>query len=376
MNIVFFSTYYTPYTSGLTTYAHTLLEHLSHHHHITILTFRHNPSVSPTEIQFNQKIIRMPYFFKISKGFISPQSLYYFWKYVIQADVILLNLPNFEGFPLAILSRLLGKKVTSIFHCRVFLPPGPLNRIISTALDASVFLQMALSHHIIIYTKDYFNSLTWEKRFTHKTIEIPPPVKKLPVDTNYLKKLKQTVPTPHIIGFAGRISQEKGLEYLIQAITLLPHPSQYTLLLAGPYGQDVVGEQSYVNKIETLLKTHNLNHNFLGKLTGGKLGAFYKAIDVLVLPSINQTEAYGMVQIDAMLQGTPVIASDLPGVRIPVTKSGLGLIVPITKPQKIAVAITTIIPNKHQYIHTSNQEFSFYFDYVTILQSLERAIIN
>ena len=47
------------------------------------------------------------------------------------------------------------------------------------------------------------------------------------------------------------------------------------------------------------------------------MSSFYKSIDLLVLPSINQTEAFGMVQAEA-IAGTPVIAGNLPGVRIPI----------------------------------------------------------
>ena len=54
------------------------------------------------------------------------------------------------------------------------------------------------------------------------------------------------------------------------------------------------------------------------------MGSFYTCIDVLVVPSINSTEAFGLVQVEAMMMGVPVVASDLPGVRVPVQKQGWG----------------------------------------------------
>jgi glycosyltransferase involved in cell wall biosynthesis len=55
---------------------------------------------------------------------------------------------------------------------------------------------------------------------------------------------------------------------------------------------------------------------FLGKLNENELIANYQNAKVLVLPSINNNEAFGIVLIEAMACGTPVIASNLPGVRL------------------------------------------------------------
>ncbi len=57
------------------------------------------------------KIIRIPYWFKISKGFISPQSIVYFIKYVKNCDLVLLNIPNFEGGLLALIPEIYQKRI-------------------------------------------------------------------------------------------------------------------------------------------------------------------------------------------------------------------------------------------------------------------------
>ena len=58
--------------------------------------------------------------------------------------------------------------------------------------------------------------------------------------------------------------------------------------------------------------------------------------------SLNATESYGIVQIEAMTQGTPVVASDLPGVRQPVLQTGLGKIMPIKDSDAIAKALDEV----------------------------------
>jgi glycogen synthase len=56
------------------------------------------------------------------------------------------------------------------------------------------------------------------------------------------------------------------------------------------------------------------------------MSALYPNLDVLTVPSLNSTEAFGLVQIEAMMNGVPCVASALPGVRQPVSMHGMGRI--------------------------------------------------
>jgi glycosyltransferase involved in cell wall biosynthesis len=171
---------------------------------------------------------------------------------------------------------------------------------------------------------------------------ILPPVNKLSANQQFLNKLQNMKKDYYWIGFAGRIAREKGLEYLIEAVTQLDNPQKYQLVFAGPEEKNVVGESLYFQHITRLLKTNKIKYLFLGQLHQGKLGAFFKSIDILALTSINQTEAFGMVQVEAMLLGTPVVASDLPGVRVPIQKTGMGIIIPPKDSFAISQAINKI----------------------------------
>ncbi len=77
--------------------------------------------------------------------------------------------------------------------------------------------------------------------------------------------------------------------------------------------------------------------------------AFYDRCDVTVLPCINNTETFGLVQIESMLRGTPVVASDLPGVRQPVTTTGMGRITPIGDSFAIADAIIDVVDHAGKF---------------------------
>ena len=361
MRILFFSSYFYPYTSGITTYPLKLLTYLSKKHEITVLTFKHDNKLSDKEIVNQIKIVRLPYWFKISKGFISPQSVIYFIKYVKNCDLLILNIPNFEGILLALFSKLFRIKIISIFHCLVFPDRSLFLKIITFFLNMSIYLQLSFSQMIIGYTQDYVNS-TWVGRIFKKKIKIVLP----PIEIHHSKQIKTRLIASLqnkdiIIGYAGRVASEKGLEILIDAINIIRHsdplrqnyseacPSRIKLVIAGPYGKIVVGEMQYYQKIVKLLKTSQVTYELLGNLEGYNLVNFYKLISILVLPSINQTEAFGMVQVEAMLYGTPVVASDLPGVRVPIQLTKMGIITPPKDSMAIAEAITTIINNRSQY---------------------------
>jgi glycosyltransferase involved in cell wall biosynthesis len=83
----------------------------------------------------------------------------------------------------------------------------------------------------------------------------------------------------------------------------------------------------------------------IGYLNFDDLVAFYNLIDVLVLPSIDPLEAFGMVQVEAMLCGTPVVASDMPGVREVVRKTGYGRLARAHEPQDIADKVIDVLDN-------------------------------
>jgi glycosyltransferase involved in cell wall biosynthesis len=70
---------------------------------------------------------------------------------------------------------------------------------------------------------------------------------------------------------------------------------------------------------------------------------------VVVLPSLNRTESFGMVQVEAMICGTPVIASDLPGVRVPILQTGSGLLVEPADTEALTSSLIKILQDPQEY---------------------------
>jgi glycosyltransferase involved in cell wall biosynthesis len=100
----------------------------------------------------------------------------------------------------------------------------------------------------------------------------------------------------------------------------------------------------------TIRKYQQQGHwHLLGVLSPEEMAAFYPNLDVLVVPSLNSTEAFGLVQIEAMMNGTPCVASALPGVRQPVLTTGMGKVVPIGDANALASAILDILDRPAEY---------------------------
>src|SRR3989344_2059417 len=335
MRVLFSITYYTPYVSGLTIYVKRLAEELvKRGHECTVLCMRHDNNLADSETINGVRIVRANPLFRISKGFISWEWVVKSWLLTKSADVTIVNLPQAEGWMPAMMTR---NKVVAIYHCEIDLP----NRFIQAVLEGLNWLTLAVADKVITYTEDYGKHSRLLKRFLNKTKYIYPPIP-IPKTTDLgIKKPKGET----WIGVAARLAQEKGIEYLIGALPLLKNCK---IVVAGPV--EPVGEEEYKNRIMKLVEKHKDRVRFLGTIDPEKMGGFYKLIDVLVLPSVNSTEAFGMVQVEAMMMGVPVVATDLPGVRIPIEKTGMGILAPIKNSQKLTSAIVEVLHHRNKYI--------------------------
>lgn len=348
--VLFFSPYFFPYTSGITTYPLHLFQQLQKDFSITVLTFPHEKGLAEKEKLDTITIKRMSYLFKITKGYISPQSFMHFWNYVKKSDMVILNIPNVEGLPLAILAKLMKKPVIAIYHCEIHPTTSLLSRLLSGIVKLAVNGQLTLATRIVGYTQEYLEKTGVAQKYGEKVQVVLPPIPKVQVDEKTLADFKKEKGKKIWIGYAGRIAREKGIEYLIEALKKTQlNPENVELHFAGPFGKQVAGEESYYNEILEMLIESGFSYTFHGNLSGPKLGAFYKILDVMVLPSVNSTEAFGMVQAEAMSVGTPVIASDLPGVRVPIHLTNMGIVVKPQNTNHLSTAIQLIIKKKGNY---------------------------
>jgi len=349
--LLFTATYAQPYLSGITDYIAKVTEYLTKFHQVSLLVFQHQSQLPNHETRHQVQIHRLKPQLKLSKGLINWAYPLEAWRAVAAHDQILINLPQVESIWVALAAKLLGKKLAVIYHCELVFETGWGNQILAMVANILASWVGFLADTIIVYTQDYADHSPILKPYSQKIQAVLPPVDLIPFDRTLNQKFKTLIGeiTP-IIGFSGRISREKGLKYLLPALVKLRQKyPQIQLFLAGPFGSEVVGEENYFAKLQNQIAIDHLPVTFLGRLTKAELGAFYRHLDLLILPSTNRTEAFGLVQAEALLIGTPVITTDLPGVRMAVKLTGGGVVVPIKDSIELVRAVTQILQHPTEF---------------------------
>lgn len=355
MKILTVLTYYRPHTSGLTIYAERLARAFARRgHQVTVLTMQYDPSLSREEVIDGVKIIRVPVAARISKGVVAPAFGWVATKLVAQHDVVQLHLPQFDAPGVALRGRLFGKPAVLTYHCDLLLPPGFFNRFVNFVVNLMNNAAGIFSNHIVTYTQDYADNSPYLSRYASKLTPILPPVEMpspLPGAVEAFATEHRIRERKPVIGMVTRFASEKGVEVLLDALpTILQKYPKAQVLYAGQH-QNVMGEQAYFDRLIPKIREYESTGHwkFLGNLDPIQLAALYPNLDVLTVPSLNSTEAFGLVQIEAMLNGVPCVPSALPGVRQPVTMHGMGRVARIGDAADLAESILTVLNEPQKF---------------------------
>ena len=355
MKILTVLTYYRPHTSGLTIYAERLARAFAQRgHQVTVMTTQYDPSLALEEMMDGVKVIRVPVAARVSKGVIAPTFGWVATKLVAQHDVVQMHLPQFDAPGVAFRARLFGKPAVLTYHCDLFLTRTWFNRLVNFVVDFQNNMAGRLANHIVTYTQDYADNSPYLSRYASKLTPILPPVE-LPIPTP--EAISAFAREHHIderrpvIGMAARLAAEKGVEVLLDALpAILKKYPRAQVLFAGTY-QNVMGEQAYSDRLMPRIHEYEQQGHwtFLGNLDPIQMAAFYPNLDVLTVPSLNSTEAFGLVQIEAMMNGVPSVPSALPGVRRPVQMHGMGVVSQIGDSASLAESILGVLDDPQKY---------------------------
>ena len=354
LRILIVLTYYRPHTSGLTIYVERMARGLAARgHQVTVLTSRFDRACPLETIEDGVRVVRAPVLFRVSKGVIMPTFGWLATRLVREHDVISLHLPQFDAAGVAARGRLMGRPTVLTYHSDLELPPGPFNWVVNQVVHVMNRLAGLLAERVVAYTQDFADHSPFLRTFRRKIEVIPPPVDLPEVGPGAaaaFARMHDLDGRGPVIGMVARLAAEKGVEVLFQALpdVLAVYP-EARVLFAGQY-RNVLGEEAYARRLEPLFREHEERWQFLGVLNPTQLAALYPNLACIVVPSLNSTESFGLVQVEAMLCGTPSIASDLPGVRQPVNQTGMGEIVPIGDAQALAEAIVRVVGDRARYV--------------------------
>lgn len=380
MKILEVLTYYRPHISGLTIYVERLSKALANQgHEVTVFTSQYDKSLPIHERLNGVSIRRVPVAMRISKGVIMPRFGPLAWRMVRETDIVHLHLPQFDAPGVALRGRLYGKPVVLTYHSDLQLPKGVFNRLVDRVVHTMNRAAGTMADAVVTYTQDFGSHSPYLSRYLDRKLYVIPPPVELATDSPESSasfRAKHQLEGKLVLGISARMAAEKGIEVLLDALPdiLAEHPN-VVVLHANP---DALGEDAYARHLKPLLDQHQSHYHLLGPLHGSELTAFYRNLDCLVMCSLNNTETFGLVQVEAMMSGAPVVASDLPGVRQPVQMTGMGEIVPVGDPAALAQAIVKVLSNKQHY-QRSSQTIAASFDpantaaeYVQLFNDLRR----
>lgn len=349
--ILIVTDYFYPHWTGLSKSLYYFVSAFDATVSCTVLTVRHSKKLKRKERIFRTIIFREKPLFSFSRAKYSLVLLWRFAKLMNKHNAVLINSPCTNVLPIAILAKLFRKKLYIFHQGDLILPVGIFNRFLEKVFDICSYPAFFLADKVSTYTKDYADHSRILRPFLAKCIPLIFPIPSV----FCIKKGRQKKQSKIIFGFAGRFVEEKGFDILFRAIPqivkILPHAR---FLYAG---ETDMGYEDFFASNKELYEQVKDNVEFLGLLDDKHLAKFYQEIDFLIVPS--RSDCFSLVQAEAMVSGTPVIASDIPGLRVMVKKTGFGIVFKKENSQKLVEALMQAVKDKKKILKNYSNVLKF-----------------
>lgn len=350
MRILSILTYYHPHWTGLSTIACRVSEALaSRGHHVTVLTTRHAKTLPAHETIGGVDIVRLTPALFVSRGAIAPSFPWRAARLIARNDVVHIHTPLAESLLVAVLCRIMRRPLLITHHGDLVMPAGIGNRIVESMVTGAMTGAARLAKGVTALSADYAAHSAFLGAHLHKVTAISPPVAMPHPDMEAATRWREQLglSDARVVGFAGRFVEEKGFDVLLQALPdLVAAEPSVRLLFAGEHR--VVYERFY-ERCRPLIDRSAGRVLSVGLLKDPQtLANFYALCDVLALPS--RSDCFALVQLEAMLSGTPVVASDVPGAREVVLRTGMGRLVPAGDPSALASGLLEVLRDPSRFI--------------------------
>ncbi len=229
------------------------------------------------------------------------------------------------------------------------------NQVAKTAGDREIDLRIAMEtrlvgevDRIVAPTTTERAQLAWYYGADPDRVDVIP----CGVDTRLFRpraraaaRARLNLPDGQLLLFVGRIERLKGIDTLLEAAALLRarpgHADLHVLIVGGDLESD--GDNPELQRLRALAASLGLGDRvaFLGSQPQAELPYFYSAADLTIMPS--HYELFGMVALESMACGTPVVASRVGGLARLVRDGETGILVPEESPQQLAMHVHTIL---------------------------------
>ncbi|MDO5524251.1 MAG: glycosyltransferase [Bacteroidia bacterium] len=219
---------------------------------------------------------------------------------------------------------------------------------------------------IVGTTPVYIEESPYLKKFQYKTTYLPIGIDPTIPNAREAEEIRAQYPGKKIVFSLGRLIEYKGFKYLIDAASLLS--DDYVVLIGGkgPLEEELrlqITEKGLSDKVK-----------LLGRISEEVKNACFGACDVFCMSSIMKTEAFGIVQLEAMSCGKPVVATNIAGSGVSwVNEHGFsGLNAEPENAAELAGAIAEICNNQAAYETYCNNAKIRYDDFFTMDEMINR----
>ena len=363
MRVLQLGKYFPPYVGGIETIIFNLTEELNKRGIKTDVLCSNFKKYYKKETDRGYIVYKTKRYGELLSTPITPQLIFKLKKIISDYDIIHVHHPN----PIANLALFFAKpkeqKIVLHWHSDI------IKQKLTLKLYLPLLKWLVKKANIILATNpQIIKHSSILKLNQEKCIIIPLGTVKPKINNHIFSSLKKFHKNKKIIFSLGRFVYYKGFEYLIESAKYLTND---IIILIG-------GSGPLKAKYEKLIRKYNFKDkvHLIGKIPSQNLGSYYKACDLFCLPSIEKSEAFGLVMVEAMSFGKPVVATKIEGSGVSWVNQHqiTGLNVPPKNPKALAEAFTYILENENVYQQFSRNALKRYETEFTLEKMIDRVI--
>ncbi len=338
MKVLQVSKYYYPVSGGVESYVYSLCRELKKKIGVEVVASNTKNRAESGTVN-GVKVTRLPLLFSFLNAPITSNYLGFLGKN--DADILHIHMQNPFHVFLSLFSGAIGKKKLVItYHSDVYGKP------FGCLVDFINELLLSKADAILPTSWNYVKTSNVLKKFRKKITVVPIGIdadnfkitKKLKSEAEGVKK-KLSLPEGKTLLFVGRLIPYKGVEYLLMAMPKIIKNAPGAKLV-------IAGTGKLERRLRSMVDEFGLGQNvlFLGSVEN--IAAYYHACDAFVLPSVNRAEAFGIVQLEAMACGKPVVSTEIGSGTSFVNKNGeSGFVVRPKSAEALAGAVLRLLNN-------------------------------
>jgi len=326
-----------PFTGGVENYVYNLSRELVKLGHDVTIVCANEPAGKKEEVIDGIKIKRLSYLGKVANTNITPRLPFKLLRE--EFDLIHTHLPTPWSADWSAIAAMARRRPLVLTYHNDIVGEGYANSIAQVYNHTGLKLVLERAKKIIITQPNYLSSSSYLEKYEDKVEAVS-----VGVDAEKFRPMntENEGNTLFFLSVLDRFHEYKGLDYLLQALNTVKEEVPDVKLIVG-------GEGELLDRYRQVSSSLGLEENveFVGFIPDDKIVQYYNRCDLFVLPSISaEQEGFGMVLLEAIACGKPVISTGIVGAAKDLNEKGAGIIVECGDAKGLAEAILHILQKK------------------------------